>query len=106
MTETNATIPDIEIIYDYTGCNSSNEFEHRYDLGRDITIPASANAVFNPAGLKINIPVESVSIIIGIGKDHTADLIMTKEAYNALREGAEVTTATMEEITKLMENDN
>lgn len=106
MTEINTTIPDIEVIYDYTGCTASEQLEYRYDLGRDITIPASANAVFNPAGLKINIPVESVFIIIGIGKDHTADLIMTKEAYNALREGAEVTTATIEEITKLMENDN
>lgn len=56
-------------------------------LGKEIKISPNANITINKAGLKKEFFVETVNVLIGIGNDHTADLIMTKDAWEALNNG-------------------
>lgn len=50
-------------------------------LGRDINIPKNAEVLENPMGFKVQYAVETIEVLIGIGKSHTASLIMSKEAW-------------------------
>lgn len=54
------------------------------ELGREITIPADAKATINEPGFTKEFHVRTVEVIIGIGKDHTASLVMDVEAWKAL----------------------
>jgi hypothetical protein len=56
-------------------------------LGREIKISPKSNVSFNKPGFKAEFFVETVSVLIGIGKDNTADLIMSKDAWEALKAG-------------------
>jgi len=69
-------------------------------LGREVKISPKANASVNKAGYKAEYFVDTVSVCIGIGKDHTAELIMTKDAWGALRSGEPVEVTTTEEFKK------
>lgn len=71
-----------------------------FRLGREVKVTPKANACFNKAGYKIHYYVDSVSVCVGIGKDHTAELSMTKKAWNALMEGEKVFCTTTEEFKK------
>jgi len=66
-------------------------------LGKEIKISPKANASINKAGYKAEYFVDTVSVCIGIGKDHTAELIMTKDAWEALKSGEKVKVETTEE---------
>jgi hypothetical protein len=70
-------------------------------LGKEIRISPKACTTVNKAGYKTEFFVETVSVNIGIGKDHTADLIMTVDAWKALLDGEEVNVMTTEEWKKL-----
>lgn len=59
-------------------------------LGKKIKISSKAIVTTNPKGLKKEFFVETVEVLIGIGNDHTADLIMTKEAWLALNKGESI----------------
>lgn len=67
-------------------------------LGKEIKISPKSHCCLNVAGYKAEYFVETVSICIGIGKDHTAELIMTKEAYDALNSGEKVEITTTEQF--------
>lgn len=54
------------------------------ELGREITIPSDAKATINEPGFSKQFHVRTVEVIIGIGKDHTASLVMDIEAWKAL----------------------
>jgi hypothetical protein len=69
-------------------------------LGREMKISPKANASVNEAGYKVEYFVDTVSVCIGIGKDHTAELIMTMDAWWALHEGARIHIETTEEFKK------
>lgn len=70
-------------------------------LGREIKIsPKSLTTVSTEPGSSIKINTESVSVTIGIGKDHVAWLIMPKAAWNALLAGEEVDVETTERFKK------
>ena len=69
-------------------------------LGRELKISPKSHITFNCPGYKQEFFVESVAVLIGIGKDHTADLIMSKEAYEALRSGEEINVTTKKEFIK------
>jgi len=69
-------------------------------LGKEIRISPKANISLNLPGFKTHFFVETVNVLIGIGKDHTADLIMTKDAWEALKDGAKVDITTTEEFKK------
>ena len=61
-------------------------------LGKEIKLsPKSKVAIHEPmAGIEYH--VTSVSMIIGIGKDHTAVLSMSEDAWHALKNDNDVTT--------------
>lgn len=67
-------------------------------LGKEIKISPKSHAAINAPGFKTEFFVESVNVLIGIGKDHTADLIMTKEAWEALNNGEQVSITTLKEF--------
>ena len=69
-------------------------------LGKEIRISPKANISVNKPGFKTEFFVESVDVLIGIGKDHAADLIMSKDSWEALLAGAEVSITTTEEFKR------
>ncbi len=69
-------------------------------LGKEIKISPKAHACLNQPGHVCEYFVETVSVVVGIGNDHTADLIMSKEAWEALNKGEEVHTTTNKEFKK------
>lgn len=56
----------------------------------NMAIPNNAVVHVNKPGLIKEFFVESVEVTIGIGKDHTASLIMDIEAFAALKKGEPV----------------
>jgi len=68
------------------------------NLGKEIKISPKACVTVNKAGFKTEFFVDTVSINIGIGNDHTADLIMTRKAWEALKDGEEVNITTVKEF--------
>lgn len=64
------------------------------DLGIEITIPKNATVEINESGLKKEFYVETVELLIGIGKNNTASLIMDIEAFEALKNGELLTFST------------
>lgn len=69
-------------------------------LGREIKISPKSNAQINKAGYKKEFFVESVSVLIHIGDSHTAQLVMTRQAWEALKNGAEINVTTHKEFKK------
>lgn len=70
------------------------EIEHFARLGTEIKVSPKANITVNKPGYKTEFFTETISVCIGIGKDHTADLIMSKDAWKALNKGEEVSITT------------
>lgn len=70
-------------------------------FGREIKISPKANACINERGYKVEYFTETVSVTIGIGKDYTAELIMTEDAWKALRKGEKITTTTTHQFKEL-----
>lgn len=70
-------------------------------LGREVKISPKANTTIHEAGYKHEIFVESVSVVIGIGNDHIADLVMTVDAWKALKAGAEINVTTTKQFKEL-----
>lgn len=56
-------------------------------LGKEIKIPANAEMFVNKARHSTDWYVDNVELLIGIGKDHTASLIMDRESHEALMRG-------------------
>lgn len=70
-------------------------------LGREIKIsPKSLTSVSTEPGGSIKFNTLMVNVTIGIGKDHTAHLVMTKAAWNALIAGEDINITTTEEFKK------
>jgi len=63
-------------------------------LGKELKVSPKSHITINKPGYKQEFFVESVSLLIGIGKDHTADIIMTKEAWEALKAGEKIEITT------------
>ena len=70
-------------------------------LGKEVKISPKTNACLNEKGYKIEYFTETVSVCIGIGKDHTAELIMTEDAWRALKRGDNVFTTTTKQFKEL-----
>lgn len=69
-----------------------------FRLGREIKISPKSNACFNKAGYQAKYYVDTVTVTIGIGNNHTAELVMTKDAWNALKAGENIHITTTEEF--------
>jgi len=80
--------------------NYEYEIEGLGRLGKEIKISPKANMTFNKPGFKTEFFVPSVNVLIGIGNNHTADLIMTVEAWEALNKGQEIHITTTEEFKR------
>lgn len=69
-------------------------------LGRELKVSPKANVTINKPGYKQEMHRESVTITIGIGNDHVADIIMSLPAWEALKSGAEIHITTTKEFKK------
>lgn len=67
-------------------------------FGRELKISPKSNACLNKEGLKMEFFEETVSVLVGIGKDHSADLIMTKSAWDAFVNGGDISIDTVNEF--------
>lgn len=56
-------------------------------LKKAVRIPKDTVLETNTMGINLTMYVPSVELIIGIGKDHVAHLVMTQEAFDALQAG-------------------
>lgn len=78
-----------------SGTKPSLRFSQRYDkvakFGKELVISPKAAANHNHPGYRVKVYDESVTVTIGIGKDHIAELVMTKQAYEAFISGEKVT---------------
>lgn len=66
-------------------------------LGKEIKISPKAHATIENSGSKYEFFTETVSVLIGIGNDHTATLIMDIDAWRALNAGEKVDITTTKE---------
>ena len=78
----------------------SYEITHFDRLGKEIKVSPKANITVNKVGFKTEFFVETVNVLIGIGNDHTADLIMSKDAWEALNKGEKINITTTEDFKK------
>lgn len=69
-------------------------------LGKEIKISPKSHMTKNNPGFKAEYFVPTMSVLIGIGNDHTAELIMTEDAHKALIAGAEINITTAKEWKK------
>ena len=69
-------------------------------LGKEIKISPKTYISVNKENYSITYGTESISINIGIGKDHVAHLTMSLESWEALNEGQELKTTTFKEFKK------
>jgi len=75
-----------------------------FRFGRELKISPKASATLNEPGFKVEYFTQTVSVLIGIGKDHTAELIMTKEAHDAFIKGEEISITTVGEFQERFVN--
>jgi hypothetical protein len=68
------------------------------NLGREIKISPKSYVSICDAGYKVEYFTEMISVCIGIGANHTAELTMTKEAWDALNEGEKISITTLKEF--------
>jgi len=69
-------------------------------LGMPIHISPKSNISFNKPGYKSEYFVETITLVVGIGNNHTADLVMSREAWEALNAGEKVECMTTQEFAK------
>jgi len=69
-------------------------------LGREILVSPDSLVIFNSPMYQVQYFNRSVEVIIGIGKDEIASLIMDESAWNTLKSGEEI------HITKYDSSDN
>lgn len=80
--------------------NYQYEIDHFTRLGKEIKISPKTNITVNKAGFKTEFFVETVHVLIGIGNNHTADLIMSKDDWEALNKGEKISITTTEDFKK------
>lgn len=78
----------------------NQQFKGITRLGKEIKISPKSACTVNTPGFKVEFFTPTVSICIGIGNDHTADLIMTLDAWKALNQGHEININTTKEFSK------
>ncbi len=76
------------------------EIENFGKLGKRIEIGSTAHVTVNKAGFKKEYFVPSVQLTIGIGKDHTATLIMDTDSWKALKKGQKIDITSLTQFKK------
>lgn len=72
-------------------CSTEYNFKEEQKFGVNMAIPNNAIVEIHNAGTKREYFTESIEVLIGIGKDYTASLIMDLEAFNELKKGKPIT---------------
>jgi hypothetical protein len=67
-------------------------------LGKEIKISPKSHVIVNSEGFQRKYYSKSIEVLIGIGNDNTASLIMDEEAWEALLAGEEITIDTAKEF--------
>lgn len=67
-------------------------------LGKEVKISPKSQICHNDEGFSLKYNVPTVNVLIGIGKDHTAEMVMTREAWEALNNGEEISITTEKEF--------
>ena len=78
----------------------SQIIESAEELGIEIKIPANAHICKNKEGYRTKYFVPTISAVIGIGKNETAELIIKEKGWKDLLNGAEVSITTKEQFEK------
>ncbi len=78
----------------------SQEISEFNRLGREIRISPKSNITVNKKGFKVEFFTETVNVLIGIGKHWAADVIMTKDAWEALLSGEKISIETTEQFKR------
>lgn len=82
-----------------------SEIERFVRFGRELKITPKANATVSKPGFRIEFFVPTVSVLVGIGNDHVANLVMDLEAWKAFVEGEKLHITTTEEFNKQFINE-
>ena len=69
-------------------------------LGRAIRVGANSYVSLNKSGFGIKFHVPTVDLVIGIGKDHVAYLVMDRDAWAALKENQKIDITTLNNFQK------
>lgn len=68
-------------------------------LGKPIYVSPKASVSINPP-MEVHYMTPTVSVLIGIGEDEVAELIMDIDAWEALKSGAEINITTVQKLKK------
>lgn len=93
--------PDIDPDSGVTKMALSHQIKNFGRLGKEIKITPKTHISINKENFKIEWFEETISIIIGIGNDHCAHLVMSANAWEALKSGEKVSVTTTEEFKKM-----
>lgn len=77
-----------------------SEVENFGVLGKRIEIGARAKINKNKPGYSIEFFVPTVDVVIGIGKDHVARLILDEDAWKALKKGQKINIDSLAKFQK------
>ena len=67
-------------------------------LGKRIEFGARSCVSKNRAGMKVEFFTPTVQVLVGIGKDNVAYLIMDEDAWEALKAGEEINIDTLQDF--------
>lgn len=91
---------EIEKVISFPRSEKEQKIDNFGTLGREIKISPKSNITINAPGFKVKYYVETVSVLIGIGKDYTAELIMGKDDWEALKAGETIDITTTKDFKK------
>jgi hypothetical protein len=74
--------------------------ENNGSLGRRIEFGAKSHVYINKPGMKVEWFTPTVDCLIGIGKNHVANLIMDVDAWEALKKGEDINITTIQKFKK------
>jgi hypothetical protein len=104
MAKSKKTTDNIKLVLESKTGNPTRtygyEIKHFARLGKEIKVSPKANASFHPPGYRTEFFVDTVSVVIGIGNNHVADLVMSEAAWNDLQKGEKVNIVTTEDFKK------
>lgn len=78
--------------------STKNSYPNNHgELGRELRIGKKSHVYVNNPGFKVEYFVPSVELLFGIGKNHTASIIMDTDAWEALQKGEETSITTLQQ---------
>lgn len=74
--------------------------ENHGKLGRRIEIGSTAHVSKNKPGMRLEFFTPTVDVLIGIGKDHVAHLVMDEDAWVALKKNQKINITSLKQFTE------